>query len=62
MHRADIREIVAANCLVVNREIALPWFYRRQNNGDGLGRFPVRLLVLLRLGDPIFTDCWRKIG
>ena len=31
----------------------LLWLYRRRKNGVGLGRFPVRLLSLLRLADPI---------
>jgi hypothetical protein len=31
----------------------LLWLYRRRKNGVGFGRFPVRLLSLLRLADPL---------
>jgi hypothetical protein len=29
------------------------WLYRRRKNGVGIGQFPVRLLSLLRLADPL---------
>ena len=31
----------------------LLWLYRRRRNGVGFGRFPVRLLSLLRLASPV---------
>jgi hypothetical protein len=37
----------------------LLWLYRRRKSGIGLGRFPVRLLSLLRLADPLLR--WRIV-
>jgi hypothetical protein len=34
----------------------LLWLYRRQNNGVGFGRLPVRLLSFLRLVDPLRSN------
>ena len=34
----------------------LLWLYRRRKNGVGFGQFPVRLLSLLRLADPLRSN------